>query len=115
MRRMSEMVQNAYTVYLKGSFIVYTHQACESIMTLMATCKGEHFSLKSLNMEVFPRNPCRAKVEFVVKAIGPTSYDAVFEDAAEDLFSMKGEFYEFRIRTCSDPHTKDAEEGGAEA
>lgn len=98
------MVQNAYTVHLKGSFIVYTHQACESIMTLMATCKGEHFSLKSLNMETFPRNPCRAKVEFVVKAIGPTSYDAVFDDAAEDLFSMKGEFDRFHIRSYHDPN-----------
>lgn len=105
------MVQRSYIVYLKGSFVIYKHHACESIMTLMATCMGEHFSLESLNIEEIPRNPCRAKVEFVVKAIGPSSYDAVFDDAAEDLFGMKGEFDKFHIRSYHDPHKK-SDEGG---
>jgi hypothetical protein len=115
MRRMSEMVQKSYTVYLKGSFNMYKPNVSECILTLMETCRKELFSLESLNMEVFPRNPCRAKVEFVVKAIGPTSYDVVFDDVSEILFRMPGEFEKFRIRTCSDPHKKSDEEGGAEA
>ena len=93
------MVQEAYNVNLKGSFIVSKHHASESIMTLMVTCKGEYFSLRSLNMEVIPHNPYFAKVEFVVKATGPTSCDAVFDDASEILFNMKGDFDRFRIRS----------------
>lgn len=97
------MVQKAYNVYLKGSFIVPKHHACESIMTLMATCKGEYFSLRSLNMEAIPHNPYFAKVEFVVKATGPTSCDATFDDASEILFDMKGDFDRFRIRSYHNP------------
>ena len=105
----------SYTVYLKGSFSMLKPNASECILTLMETCKKELFSLESLNMEVCPHNPYRIKVEFVVKAIGPTSCDVVFEDVAEILFRMPGEFEKFRIRTCSDPHKKSDEEGGAEA
>lgn len=96
------MVQKAYNVYLKGSFIVPKHHARESIVTLMDTCMNEFF-LESLNMEEYPRNPCRAKVEFVVRAVGPTSYDAVFDDASETLFGMEGVFEKFRIRSYHDP------------
>ena len=60
--------------------------------------------MKSLNMEVIPHNPFFAKVEFVVKAIGPTSCDAVFDDASEILFNMKGEFDKFHIRSYHDPN-----------
>ena len=97
------MVQKAYNVYLKGSFIVSKHRARESIMTLMDTCMNEFF-LESLHMEEYPRNPCRAKVEFVVRDVGPKSYDAVFDDASETLFNMEGEFDRFRIRSYHDPH-----------
>ena len=93
------MVEKAYTVCLKGSFIVSKHFAHESIRTLMDTCMNEYLSLESLLMEEYPRNPCRAKVEFVVWAVGPTSYDAVFDDVSEILFGMEGEFDRFRIRS----------------
>lgn len=100
------MVQKSYTVYLKGSFNMYKPNASECILTLMETCRKELFSLENLNMEVFPHNPYLTKVEFVVKAIGPISCDEVFNDVSETLFRMPGEFEKFRIRTCSDPHTK---------
>lgn len=97
------MVQKAYNVYLKGSFITCKHRAYEPISALMITCKREFLSLESLNMEGLPDNPCRAKVEFVVMATGPESHDAVFDDAAEILFSMQGEFDRFHIRSYHDP------------
>ena len=97
------MVQKAYEVYLKGSFITCKHRADEPIVSLMVTCKREFLSLESLNMEGLPDNPCRAKVEFVVMATGPESYDAVFDDASEILFGMEGDFEKFRIRSYHDP------------
>ena len=97
------MVQKAYSVHLKGSFIVSKHSARESIMTLMDTCEDECLILNGLNMEEHPRKPDCAKVEFIVNAIGPTSYDAVFDDISEILFNMEGEFDRFRIKSYHDP------------
>lgn len=97
------MVKKSYTVYLKGSFIVTKHRAYEPITTLMITCKKEFLSLESLLMEECPRNPCHAKVEFVVMATGPTSCDATFDDASETLFDMKGDFDRFRIKSFINP------------
>lgn len=105
------MVQRSYTVYLKGSYTVYHCHVCESIVTLMETCKNEYFTLESYSVEVFPHNPVFANAEFIVKATGPISCDSVFDDAAETLFSMKGEFDRFRIRSYHDPHKK-SDEGG---
>lgn len=81
----------------------------------MDTCKDECLTLESLLMEEYPRNPYFVKVEFIVNAIGPTSYDAVFDDASEILFNMRGDFDRFRIKSYQDPHKKSDEDGGAGA